>query len=121
MQRIMSKPKFTSGEWSVPHFALSKDTCKCDCGYVLSENFMGAIATVHFGPSKEDPQNEGDNPTLEEAKANARLIAAAPLLYAELSRILEVFDGAKIPGEITQTPEGVESIRAALDKATREE
>jgi hypothetical protein len=88
----MSKHKHTSGQWSIPHFALTEQerkhddfVCDCQCRYILSENFMGAIATVHCA----DGENLGDDPLPEEAIANARLIAAAPNLLESLESILE--------------------------------
>lgn len=64
----------TSAPWLMPHFA--RPDIECNCGYVLSPNYMGAIATVHF--EGEKPGVYDDNPPMDEAIANARLIAAAP-------------------------------------------
>lgn len=68
--------KGTKGEWSLPH--LADDNTTCDCGFVLSEGYCGAIATVHYSVDR-DLEN-GDNPPLYEAKWNAKLIANAPEL-----------------------------------------
>lgn len=72
--------KHTPGPWLVPHFA--RPDIQCNCGYVLSPNYMGAIATVHF--EGEKPGEYDDNPPLDEAIANARLIAATPDMLAAL-------------------------------------
>lgn len=62
----MSAPKFTPGPWSVVN------------QYVVSKYTMDAIARVHGrGPG-----------SLDEIYANARLISAAPDLYAALVALL---------------------------------
>ena len=61
----------TPGPWSTPH--LSDDAIMCDCGYVLVDGYMGAIATVHSAKIEPD----GDNPKHEEAQANGRVLARA--------------------------------------------
>ena len=73
----------TSGEWYTGHFC--RDDHTCDCTYILNENRMGAIATVHYSDAEHEP--DGDNPPPDEAKANMRLIAAAPDLLAEVERL----------------------------------
>jgi hypothetical protein len=40
--------------------------------------------------------------------------AAAPTLLDECKRLLSLLDLAKRPGEITQTPEGIAQLRAAV-------
>lgn len=76
----------TSGPWRLPHFA--DPEAHCDCGYVLDEHHMGAVATVHYA---KDAENESDDPLIEEARANAHLICAAPLLlaYAECEAVVD--------------------------------
>lgn len=71
----------TPGPWSLPHFA--EPGINCNCGYVLSDTQMGAIATVHCS-GLGDFRATGDNPRYSEAVANARLIAAAPDMLAAL-------------------------------------
>lgn len=68
----------TPGPWSLPHFA--QPDINCQCGYVLTDNMMGAVATVHCSGEGDDWQSHGDNPKFAEAVANARLIAAAPTM-----------------------------------------
>ena len=85
--------KHTPGPWLVPHFA--RPDIQCNCGYVLSPNYMGAIATVHF--EGEKPGEYDDNPPLDEAIANARLIAAAPDMFAILQDACRESDANPIP------------------------
>lgn len=98
--------KHTPGPWLVPHFA--RPDIQCNCGYVLSPNYMGAIATVHF--EGEKPGEYDDNPPLDEAIANARLIAATPDMLAALV-LAESY--ADVMGVMT-----VQAIRDAIAKAT---
>ena len=74
----------TPGPWSVPHFATAKDENDCECTYVLSEGYMGAVCSVHIDNGKSFVAGGNDCPPAEEAKANARLIAAAPDLLNAL-------------------------------------
>ena len=74
--------KHTPGPWSLPHLADPK--VKCNCGYVLSDMYMGSIATVNVDNSNLAQDGGNDSPPLEEAIANARLIAAAPDMYAAM-------------------------------------
>lgn len=78
------KPAFTPGPWWTPH--LSNDATTCNCAYVLNEGYCGAIATIHV----DNGEGGNDSPPLEEAKANGRLIAAAPDLYAALVETLKI-------------------------------
>lgn len=114
----MSEPKFTKGEWSVPHFAMND--VRCNCAYVLSEGHMGSIATVDIDNGLEIGKGGNDSPALEEAIANAHLIAAAPELYAELAHLVRFFEpieetGLNVPGLAT-----LNGARAALAKARGE-
>ncbi len=51
--------KGTSGEWSLPHFALNynakeEDGFKCDCGYVLADNkYFGAVCEVFYSSDQK--------------------------------------------------------------------
>lgn len=79
----------TPAPWSTPHFC--DDECKCDCGYVLTEQMMGAVCEVFF--EKKKPSEEGfqDHPEKKVAIANGRFIAhsrtALPRAIAEIRRL----------------------------------
>lgn len=85
----------TPKPWSVPHFA--EPDMNCECGYVLTDCMMGAVATVHCSGEGDDWQKTGDHPKFLEATANARMIAAAPLLAAvarDADKLLTAFQGS---------------------------
>ena len=65
----------------LPHFA--NPDSKCDCGYVLHENYMGCIAEVKYSVDGD----QADNPPRPAAQANACLIAAAPDLLAAVEAL----------------------------------
>lgn len=109
----------TPGPWSVPHMA--RPDVNCECGYVLTENLMGAVCTVHASGEGEDWQSHGDNPRFEEACANARLIAAAPDLFAALKPFAEqspARDGMDDWDTTTTVVKYLRDAAAAFAKAT---
>jgi len=75
--------KHTKGKWMLP--SLADDKATGNCGFVLCEQHCGAIATVHY--SKTRKIEDGGDPPLEEAKANAKLITAAPEMLEALKEI----------------------------------
>lgn len=77
----MSEAKHTPGPWMMPHFADDSATCNCTSVLSDSQHGMGCIATVPHGD---------ENEPLEIAKANARLIAAAPDLLEALKDLLTI-------------------------------
>lgn len=112
------------GPWTVPHFATSHG---CKCGYVFdsSGNYMGAVATVHFNDGRSIEEGGGDDPPIEEAKANARLIAAAPDLLEALQNLLTLSENADetgyVDGEGWLPMEKIqERARQAIAKATQQ-
>lgn len=113
--------KHTPGPWSVPHFA--RPEVDCDCVYVLAEGYMGSIADVSINNGKSVSNGGNDAPPLEEAKANSRLIAAAPELYAALKTIIneDLFHAAAnrapFPAGRVKTLDAIyDAARAALAK-----
>jgi hypothetical protein len=101
---------FTPGPWSATnHFA--DDSMSCNCAYVLSEGYAGGICKVAVDNGKAIGDGGNDAPPKDEAAANARLIAAAPELYAELEHARELLG---LQGVI------VDAIDAALAKARGE-
>lgn len=105
--------KHTPGPWSVPHFA--QPDAGCECKYVLTDGYMGAVASVHC--SGEGNWSEtGDNPRFEEAVANAYLIAAAPDMFAALKLFLSEHD-ATYDGGTMEMGRFVDMARSAVAKA----
>ena len=79
--------KGTKREWSLPHFA--DPNSKCKCGYVLCEQYCGSVATINYSNECDD-WRDGDFPPIEEAKYNAYLISAAPMLLFELQELVRI-------------------------------
>jgi hypothetical protein len=78
--------KHTKGDWMMPHFVTNDNKeDRCQCGFILNEQYCGAIATVHF--SENSDVENGDNPLKEEAIANAKLMVAAPKLLEAMQEI----------------------------------
>lgn len=114
----MDKATYTKGPWDGPHFA--RDDISCNCTSVVSEGYAGAIATIHFDNGKTIDDGGNGCPPLEEAKANARLIAAAPQMFEALQNILlcpAILD--ELNGD-SETNNAVAKARAALSKALGE-
>lgn len=109
----MTERKWTPGPWPVPHFA--QDDVNCDCRYIAAEyGGMGSIATIDVCKSEEFDWGDDCGPNLEQAKANAHLIAAAPDMYEALVDVLSDL-------EIGAHPQlHIVAIRAALRKADGE-
>ena len=112
----MSEWEHTPGPWMTPHFA--DDNHRCNCHYVLSDHQwgMGSIATVHSQCEKREDSEHYE--PVERAKANARLIAAAP----ELLAALELFDRCAYPVAPMINPRGhnwmpEKSLDYALEQA----
>jgi hypothetical protein len=100
--------KHTPGPWSLPHFA--DDAVECNCVYVLSEGYFGSICDIGVDNGKCVSKGGNDDPPLEEAKANARLISAAPDLLVALKDLVAEYDGAVLPPKVS-------AARAAISKA----
>lgn len=81
-------PKFSKGPWYGCHFA--DETANCKCASVLSDNDVGCICTVSIAHPTAKTFDEGLNghPKLPEAKANAKLIMAAPDMFHVLYSLL---------------------------------
>lgn len=81
----MTSEKHTPGPWMVPHLADEKSTC--NCRGVVEETYAGGIATICVSNGIKMLADGGnDCPPLEEAQANARLIAAAPDMLEALEK-----------------------------------
>lgn len=113
----------TPGPWMPGHMV--DDDNACDCRSILSEHYMGSIATVDVWNGIEGIGNgDNDSPPLEEAKANAHLIAAAPDLLEALETIDGYFrSGNSVPVEratIKADTDAVRKMKAAIAKAKGE-
>ena len=100
----------TPGPWMVPHFA--RDDVCCNCAYVFSESQvgMGSICTIDHGD---------ENEPLEIAKANARLISAAPELLEALQLLIHEVDESAVAGAtVYGWKAATDKTRAAISKAT---
>ena len=78
----------TPGLWMPGHYP--RDNHPCECKYVLSEGYFGAICTVHMSETRAI--EEGDNPPPIEAKANILFIAHARQDIPALIQALEERD-----------------------------
>ena len=108
------KEKFTPGPWSKAH--LNENGCRC--GYVFSEGGE-TVAKVLYN-DKEDANycKYEEEISLETARANAALIAAAPDMYAALEYILNLASTPAANGELVYID--FMEIRSALAKARGE-
>lgn len=84
----MSESKHTPGPW-IPGCIVSDD-CACNCTAILAPVYMGSVANVSVDNGKSISEGGNDSPPLEEAKANARLISAAPDLLEALKDLRSV-------------------------------
>ena len=109
--------KHTSGPWSVPHMA--RDEVQCDCAYVLAEPYMGSICTISISDGKTIGEFGNDCPPLDEAKANARLIAAAPDLLDALQEMVQ-WQMDSMSGKKTKGYPGTQAM-SAIRKALGED
>lgn len=101
----------TPGPWHSGH--LGEDG-KCQCRTVVSEVYLGGIATVHIHNGIDSIAEGGnDAPPRDEAIANMHLIAAAPELYAALERMLG-------PAGYAGDNSIIQQAKAALAKARGE-
>lgn len=116
----MNEPKFTKGPWYVN----CQEAIYCD----KYKGFF--IASAHRMYDDERPEEE----VIEEAKANAALMATSPKLYKKLHDILEQQCGeccstvdvgdirGKTPCEKGETcPYGMDDVKALLAEARGEE
>jgi len=96
--------EYTKGKWEV---ALEPDELSGDL-YITANNDLTIIATAYRLSSMENSTFR------DEAKANARLIAAAPAL---LDACKDVIDGLAKPGRIQLTQGTWDKLQAAIAAA----
>lgn len=101
---------FTPGPWHAPHFCDEASTCNCQS--VVSECYAGAICTVEFDNGLRIEDGGNDAPPLEEAKSNARLIAAAPELFEACQEFVR-----KVEAGEAKSKKSYAQMKAALLKA----
>lgn len=106
---------WTPGPWWPGH--LGNPDLGCECAYILSESYCGAVAEVHVDNGLNIAEGGNDAPPYNEAVANMRLIAAAPALYDALDECLGTLLEA-FPGVASLPP--IVRGRAALSKARGE-
>ena len=89
--------KHTPGPWWC-HLADAPEPGKCDCSSVLSESQrgMGAIATVHHCEEGTHRDYADQYESKDTARANARLIAAAPDLLEAAGNLTNALKGQKL-------------------------
>ena len=100
----------TPGPWSLPH--LADDAVDCDCGYVFATPESLTVATVHKNNLTDRYQSV--YPDIEQAKANARIIAAAPEM---LLMLIGFFDCAE-NGKMYKASKLMELMQELIEKAT---
>lgn len=114
-----TKAVHTPGPWMPGHFVDENSGCKCRC--ILSERYMGAIAEIRIDNGLPISEGGNDCPPLEEAKANGRLIAAAPDLFEIVTRMVKEADDLAQSLGLDRIHEAEESLladaRAALAKS----
>lgn len=87
----MTDNKHTPGPWYPAH--LADDDCSCDCRSIVSGGYAGSICIISVNNGIASISEGGnDCPPLEEAKANARIIAAAPDLLEALELMVDIYD-----------------------------
>ena len=84
---MTDKPKHTPGPWHLG--CMTREEHPCNCGTILTDGYAGGIATVYIDNGLLVSEGGNACPPLEEAQANARLIAAAPDMYEALVKISE--------------------------------
>lgn len=102
----MMVTKHTPGPWS-SHFA--NDNINCDCKYILSDTVPISVATISY--RKNDSMEESEHPDLEEAKYNAKLIAAAP-------EMLDIIENIYMHGHDAITVNAMNRMEQLIKKAT---
>jgi hypothetical protein len=109
-------PKFTKGEWQLPHFVTRKSEKDCACGFVLNESIETSVCTINCNQDKEEPQIP-----LEQVKANAFLICASKDIYFALEHLIQLKDWKDKHGKdehyLKAQPIAWDNARKALKKA----
>jgi hypothetical protein len=65
---------------------LCNDTAKCNCAYIFSEGYNGAVGQVFIDNGKKIVDGGNDCPPFDEAKANLAFIVTACNNYDRLER-----------------------------------
>lgn len=113
--------KHSAGPWHAGCF--TDPANKCHCTWILSDGYCGSIATVNVHNGKNIADGGNDSPPLDEARANARLISAAPdLLEAAKAALVQAYGcfHNHYPGDDPSQaaePVHIAMLRAAIAKA----
>jgi len=91
------KQPHTPGPWSVH---LADESITCNCAYILSDVVPISIGNINV--RKDDSLEHSEYPEIEEAEANAKLIAAAPELLEGLIFSLSFFADKSVKNQIAQ-------------------
>ena len=89
--------KASQGQWATGCFVNPES--KCQCKYIFAEGYCGAIADIRVSSGLPVSEEGGDDdPPIEEARANALLIARCnphdmTLVYKLIAEALERVDG----------------------------
>ena len=104
--------KGTQGGWG---YHLVSDDTTCNCTYVLSEISPICVATIHY--RRDDSLEESEYPELEQAKANAKLIIAAPKLLTVAREYLAYLKFTQ-RAYAEDTEYNIEGVLAIIKQAT---
>ena len=120
----MPEPKFTKQPWKSHYSSLGGYDCMSGAftihadGEPYHTNPIAVLDAVHYGDNSIG--KDGSYIPTEELQANARLIRAAPEMYAELERLVEWIRNNVYPEEINLTGHGLNMTVEKAETLLRE-